>query len=79
MAIEVNKVSRPKVEVNVKWCKGCGICVAFCPKNALALGDDGKVYVANPEACSGCRLCELRCPDFAVTVLGGERDERQSS
>lgn len=50
-----------------KWCKGCNICVAFCPKQVLAL-HNGKIAVERPEDCIGCRMCELRCPDFAIEV-----------
>ena len=32
--------------INEKWCKGCGICVAFCPKQVLVL-KKGKVTSAN--------------------------------
>ena len=56
--------------INTKWCKGCGICVAFCPKKVLALKDE-KVVAENPEACIKCRLCEYRCPDFAIFVKEG--------
>ncbi len=57
------------VSINKKWCKGCGICVAFCPKQVLEMHiDEGKAYVARPEDCIGCKMCELRCPDFAVQV-----------
>ncbi|MCG8641406.1 MAG: 4Fe-4S binding protein [Desulfobacterales bacterium] len=56
-----------KVSVKKEWCKGCNICVTFCPKGVLAL--DKNVCVAlNPEKCIGCKMCELRCPDFAITV-----------
>jgi 2-oxoglutarate ferredoxin oxidoreductase subunit delta len=54
-------------EINEKWCKGCGICVALCPKKVLALKNE-KVAVVNEEACIKCRLCEYRCPDFAIFV-----------
>ena len=53
--------------VREKWCKGCNICVAFCPKQVLEL-KGGKVAVARPEDCIGCRMCELRCPDYAIEV-----------
>lgn len=62
-----------KVIVNKDWCKGCGICVAFCPASVLEL-KDGKVEIVNMEACIQCGLCELRCPDFAI-YLGGKEDE----
>ena len=53
--------------INQKWCKGCGICVAFCPKNALKLVKE-KVTLADPEACITCGQCELRCPDYAIYI-----------
>ncbi len=49
-------------------CKGCNICVAFCPKAVLALDTLGKVQVVNHEACIACGLCELRCPDYAIFI-----------
>lgn len=49
-------------------CKGCGICVAFCPKQVLALSEIEKVKIVNEAACVTCRQCETRCPDFAIFV-----------
>ncbi len=57
-----------KIHVFKELCKGCEICIAFCPKDVLALGNDRKVEVANVEVCTGDRLCELRCPDLAIFV-----------
>jgi 2-oxoglutarate ferredoxin oxidoreductase subunit delta len=57
-----------KIHIFKELCKSCEICIAFCPKDVLALGDDRKVAVANIEACNGDRLCELRCPDLAIFV-----------
>jgi 2-oxoglutarate ferredoxin oxidoreductase subunit delta len=57
-----------------RWCKGCDICVAFCPKKVLAL-KNGKVAVEKPGDCVGCRFCELRCPDFAIEVQDKNQTE----
>jgi len=48
------------------FCKGCRICIAFCPKQVLGLDERFKVAVLHPERCIACRMCELRCPDLAI-------------
>ena len=48
-----------------EWCKGCNICVAFCPKQVLGLEND-KIAILRPEDCIKCGQCELRCPDYAI-------------
>jgi 2-oxoglutarate ferredoxin oxidoreductase subunit delta len=60
--------------VRERYCKGCNICVAFCPKQVLSLRA-GKVFVERPELCIGCRMCELRCPDFAIEVREKGEDD----
>jgi len=50
------------------WCKGCGICVHFCPKNVLELDDMDNVFAARPEDFIACKLCEIRCPDLAIEI-----------
>ncbi len=51
------------------WCKGCGICVHFCPGKVLELDEFDKVFAARPEDCICCRLCEFICPDLAIEII----------
>ena len=53
--------------IRQNWCKGCNICVAYCPRKVLELRN-GKVFAARWQDCIGCRMCELRCPDFAIEI-----------
>ncbi|NVO00347.1 MAG: 4Fe-4S binding protein [Geobacteraceae bacterium] len=57
----------PTIEIIEKYCKGCYICVEFCPKQVLEI-KGFVVSVKNLEACIKCMQCELRCPDFAIKV-----------
>jgi 2-oxoglutarate ferredoxin oxidoreductase subunit delta len=63
-----SKKKKKEVKINREWCKGCGICVAFCPKEVLEMDDDDKALWAHPENCISCGLCELRCPDIAIEL-----------
>ena len=76
MAEEQSASKKPAViRIKLEWCKGCEICVAFCPKEVLELDDHEKAVVKRPEQCSACMLCELRCPDIAIEVRSEEREE----
>ena len=64
-------------------CKGCEICVAACPKDALAL-DLGRVNVlgyhpvtlVDAAACTSCAFCARVCPDAVFTVWTASHEER---
>jgi 2-oxoglutarate ferredoxin oxidoreductase subunit delta len=55
-------------------CKGCGLCVAVCPKNVLEIGQEMNtkgyfpVYQARPEDCVFCAICCTMCPDVAIAI-----------
>ncbi|CAK7011089.1 MAG: ferredoxin family protein [Bilophila wadsworthia] len=68
------------VSIRRAWCKGCGICVAFCPRKVLGLDSEEKAIVAEPELCVACGLCELYCPDLAITcVRRGKEPQGEAS
>jgi len=59
------------------WCKGCGICIAFCPANVFEKSESGLPIIKDPDACTGCRFCEFHCPDFALSVHERFPDRRK--
>ncbi len=56
------------IKLEIKRCKGCGICVEFCPKKVLSLSEVGKVVIDDETLCIKCKQCEQRCPDYAIFV-----------
>jgi len=63
------------VEISVEGCKGCGLCIQFCPTKCLSLnsGDTNSyglhyAYQAAEDKCIACMNCSVICPDAAITV-----------
>ncbi len=65
---------RGVVFITKDQCKGCDLCIEFCPKSVLARsqGFNAKGYhypvVAKAE-CINCRLCVTVCPEYAIFSL----------
>ncbi len=63
-----------KVTIDEEKCKGCGLCVHFCPKKVLELKKELNLKGYNPavpvrgEDCIGCAICATMCPDCVITV-----------
>jgi 2-oxoglutarate ferredoxin oxidoreductase subunit delta len=64
------KKARPRGQVTIfgTWCKGCGICIEFCPQGVLEANGQGRPKVVRPERCTACQWCEGHCPDMAIVV-----------
>jgi 2-oxoglutarate ferredoxin oxidoreductase subunit delta len=62
-------------EIDEAYCKGCGLCIAFCPHEVLNIATTPNrrgVFVARvaaPEGCRGCCRCALVCPEAAIRIL----------
>lgn len=72
--LDSDKKSEPlgKIYIIENRCKGCGLCVEYCPRRVLKMSDkfNSKGYhlplVDEPSACVGCHFCEELCPEFAI-------------
>jgi len=70
--LEKQHVPHGRVHVIDERCKGCGICVEFCPTGVLALSGHYNSKGYHPprpihmESCVNCGLCDLLCPEFAI-------------
>ncbi len=63
------KVPRGEVTIFATWCKGCYICVEFCPTKVLAIRPNGsRPVVVAREKCTACHFCDTHCPDLAIRV-----------
>jgi len=73
-------MARPKIksfQINREWCKGCGICAAFCPAKVIELDDEDKAKIVRLKDCTGCRMCALRCPDLAIDIEVEDKKDKQ--
>ena len=63
-----------QIHIDHEICKGCGLCIFYCPKDVLRFVKEPNkkgynvVEVYQPENCVGCKLCEYNCPDMAIYV-----------
>lgn len=65
-----------RIIVDETYCKGCGLCVAACPEQIIALDTtriNEKGYhpaqLIDEVACTACMSCATMCPDVAITVV----------
>lgn len=75
-------MSRTKARVTIivdeELCKGCRLCVAVCPRQAMQLADHinsrgfHPASLVNPDDCTGCAQCALMCPDAAIRIVKSE-------
>jgi 2-oxoglutarate ferredoxin oxidoreductase subunit gamma len=73
-----DKAAPMAIHIDEALCKGCGLCIHYCPRGVLAM--TGKVNVKgfavagplNEEKCTKCKMCEINCPDLAISIGDGQ-------
>jgi len=73
-----NNRSGPLVKINKSRCKGCGLCIFYCPCGHLEFSSNLNIKgvkfakIKENTLCSGCAFCELICPDNCVKLSRGQ-------
>jgi len=65
------------IQINQELCKGCALCIEFCPKRAISmtknLNTRGFFWARfeDRKVCTGCAVCASMCPEVAIEVYRG--------
>jgi 2-oxoglutarate ferredoxin oxidoreductase subunit delta len=76
-----------KIVIDAGHCKGCGVCVAACPKGCIVISGQANAmgyfpaeFIINgSDACIGCAQCAIVCPDAAITVYRDDVRKKPAS
>ncbi len=66
-------MAKGEILIDEQYCKGCGYCEEYCPKDCIAIQKDkynSQGYllpaIIHPEDCNGCGICSFMCPCLAI-------------
>ncbi|MFO8009894.1 MAG: 4Fe-4S binding protein [Dehalococcoidia bacterium] len=63
------------ITIDQELCKGCQICINFCPKGTISTSSTLNAAGYLPASfnddgsCTGCAICALVCPDVCIEVF----------
>ena len=63
-----SRVIEPEGRVYIDDCKGCGVCLAECPVDAITLSAYGEPIEVDEEKCIQCGVCSQSCPWNAIFI-----------
>lgn len=77
--IDLDCITIPRGQVYLipERCKGCELCIEFCPQHVLRVSEETNArgyhfpsIVSSTEIdCIHCEFCTLICPEFAIFTL----------
>jgi 2-oxoglutarate ferredoxin oxidoreductase subunit delta len=77
--LDLDQVSVPAGNVYIipERCKGCELCISFCPRGVLIVSEQTNakgyhypdVKPGMQSECVHCEFCTMICPEFAIYTL----------
>jgi len=77
--LDLKEITTPRGQVYIipERCKGCDLCIEFCPEDVLYNSDQTNskgyhlpaVAAGKEQSCVHCEFCSLVCPEFAIFTL----------
>lgn len=75
--IEKVQIPRGQVYIILERCKGCEICIEYCPLQVLQVSVETNakgyhypdIVPGKENTCVHCEFCTLVCPEFAIYTL----------
>lgn len=69
-----------KIVIDTERCKGCGLCIAVCPKNSIVVSQESNKNGYFPAQaknidCTGCSQCAIVCPEGIIEIHWEEPDQ----
>lgn len=70
-----NGKNKCEVKILSQFCKGCALCVEYCPAGVLVISEKPnqlgiqQATVRAGKRCKGCQKCVLICPDAAIEIV----------
>ncbi len=63
-----------KIVIDMERCKGCGLCIAVCPKKNIAVSCESNKSGYFPAqaknvGCTACTQCAVVCPEGIIEIL----------
>jgi 2-oxoglutarate ferredoxin oxidoreductase subunit delta len=69
-----------RIVIAMERCKGCGLCIAVCPRHCIAVSEESNKSgyfpaQAKNTGCTGCTQCAIICPEGIIEVYLEEADK----
>ena len=72
------RTEQGRISIDREYCKGCYLCISFCPKNIIVISESLNQQGYYPaeirenedsdKKCVACANCAIICPDIAIEV-----------